>query len=66
MNKTELSKLPKSTWPKIVEDVGKKFYSNPKPDKHLAPGLVPHEKRGAISPLSGTTHRFSPMGRKDR
>jgi hypothetical protein len=53
MNRDELAKLPKRNTRPIIEDVAKKFYSAQRPDPHLAPGLLPDNKRGACSPLGG-------------
>jgi hypothetical protein len=53
MDKSEFAKLPKIAYPKPAPDVAKKFYAAQRPDPHLAPGLLPDNKRGACSPLGG-------------
>lgn len=52
MNKSDIAKLPRRTWPKVNLDEGAKFYKT-KPEKHLAPGLIRNEARGPVSPLGG-------------
>jgi hypothetical protein len=56
----EFAKLPKIAWPTPVAGVAKKFYAA-KPEKYLAPKLLPDATRGCVSKLGGTA--VQPKGR---
>jgi hypothetical protein len=53
MNKDDLAKLPKTGWPNPVAGIGAKFYAA-KPEKYLAPKLLPDATRQHVSKLGGT------------
>jgi hypothetical protein len=53
MKKIDIANLPKTGWPKIVEDEGKKFYSAQGPDKHIPRDNWQTKSRLWVSPLGG-------------
>jgi len=63
MDKKELAKLPKFRWPTPVPDVARKFYSD-RPEKYLAPKLLPDSTRGAVSKLGGAAVQPKSQRRK--